>query len=55
MAFLCHDTLSFAAREPILPLSLQNPLAHENGYYRLENKPCGDRKLHDHFDIASLM
>jgi hypothetical protein len=30
-AFLCHGPLAFVVREPLLPLSSQNPLDHDRG------------------------
>ena len=32
MTFLYHGPLTFVVREPLLPLSLQNILDHDNGY-----------------------
>ena len=40
--FLCHGLLTFAARKPLLPFALQNPLDCDSGYCRPENKPFGD-------------
>ena len=55
MEFLCQDPLTFAMREPLLPLPLQDPLHHDNGWCRVENRPCGDLKFHGHSYILSLM